>query len=80
LDVSTSGTGVLGVASAKTGATVGVSGQSASTSGVGVLGETTASGATAGKFVNAAGSGLILEGLSKTTKVFSVDSSGNGTT
>jgi hypothetical protein len=79
LDVSTSGTGVLGVASAKTGATVGVSGQSASTSGVGVLGETTASGATAGKFVNAAGSGLILEGLSKTTKVFSVDSSGNGT-
>jgi hypothetical protein len=77
LDASTSGTGILGVASAKTGSTVGVSGQSASTGGVGVLGETTAAGATAGKFVNAAGSGLILEGVSKSVKVFSVDSAGN---
>jgi hypothetical protein len=75
---STSGTGVLGMASAVTGATVGVEGQSASTTGVGVLGKTTAAGAIAGEFVNAAGSGLILEGLSKSTKVFSVDASGNG--
>ena len=71
--------GVYGNETATTGSTAGVMGVAASNSGVGVLGETTAAGATAGEFVNAAGSGLILAGLSNSTKVFSVDSSGNGT-
>jgi len=71
--------GVYGTETAATGSTIGVYGQSASTTGIGVKGETTAAGGTAGLFDNAAGSGLVLEGLSKSAKVFSVDSSGNGT-
>jgi len=78
---STNGTGVWGYASAATGFTVGVFGQSASSGGVGVVGKTVTAGGTAGQFVNYAGSGLILQGQSGSSfqQVFSVDASGNGT-
>ena len=81
VDASAGGTGVLGVAAAKSGSTVGVSGKSASTSGIGVLGETTAAGATAAAFINLAGSGYLIRALSGTSfaKVFTVDAAGNGT-
>jgi len=91
---STGGVGVFGSASATTGYNVGVNGFSSSTGGFGVQGNSpniavaginqicTGSTCTmvkgiAGQFVTAAG-GTILEGLSGTTEVFSVDSKGDG--
>jgi trimeric autotransporter adhesin len=78
---STSGSGVFGIATATTGGTSGVTGvtSSSNSTAAGVVGQARAAGGTAGRFVNKAGSGLILQGISKSTQVFSVDASGNGT-
>jgi trimeric autotransporter adhesin len=90
-----SGAGVAGSAVATTGTAFGVFGQTASSNGRGVFGYASATSgahvgvvgfvespsAAAGQFVAHSGSGLILQGLSGSSKtqVFSVDASGNGT-
>jgi len=61
-----SGNGVFGYASAPSGFTIGVSGFVESPTG------------TAGRFVNNAGSGTILQGMSGNNQVFFVDANGNG--
>src|SRR5258708_247872 len=88
------GAGVIGTTSATTGNAFGVFGNSAGTSGNGVFGyASSASGftigvsgfvespnGTAGRFVNHAGSGTILQGISGSgnNQVFFVDANGNG--
>ena len=78
---STSGSGVVGLATATTGGTSGVTGVTSSTNSTaaGVVGQALAPGGTAGRFVNKAGSGLILQGISNSNQVFSVDATGNVT-
>jgi len=86
------GAGVLGSASSTTGGGFGVFGASAGITGNGVFGyASSASGSTigvsgfvesptgtAGRFVNNAGSGTILQGVSGNNQVFFVDANGNG--
>jgi len=88
------GAGVIGVTSAATGNAFGVFGQSSGTSGNGVFGYASATSGftigvsgfvesptgTAGRFVNHAVSGTILQGISGTSnnQVFFVDANGNG--
>ena len=85
------GAGVAGSAFATTGNAYGVFGQSSGTSGngvfgyasdpsgstVGVVGYVESPRASAGQFVAHSGSGLILQGFSGSTQVFTVDASGN---
>ena len=80
VSASSGGGGVIGSDTATTGGGSGVTGITASSNSTsaGVVGQATAAGGTAGRFVNKAGSGLVLQGISKSTQVFSVDSSGNG--
>ncbi len=88
------GAGVIGTTSATTGNAFGVFGQSVGTSGNGVFGYASATSGftigvsgfvesptgTAGRFVNHAGSGTILQGISGSgnNQVFFVDANGNG--
>jgi len=88
------GAGVIGTTSATTGNAFGVFGSSAGTSGNGVFGYASSTSGftigvsgfvespngTAGRFVNHAGSGTILQGISGSSnnQVFFVDASGNG--
>jgi len=89
--LSSDGVAIAGFEDATTGPTVGVYGADASSGGVGVSGyASSASGGTAGVvgqvlspngtagvFINLAGQGLLLQGISATSTVFTVDASGN---
>ena len=90
---STSGNGVLGIANASTGNTIGVQGISQSSSGTGVWGQAPGTGVVgvtelcnptctqtagvAGLFSTGTG-GTILNGYTGATRMFYVDSAGNG--
>ena len=89
--LSSDGVAVAGFADATTGSTLGiygtdassggagVSGYASSTSGgtAGVVGQVASPNGTAGVFINLAGQGLILQGISAGNTVFTVDASGN---
>jgi hypothetical protein len=88
---STSGVAIAGFEDATTGSTIGVYGTASSSSGAaiygnaaatsggtaGVVGQVLSPNGTAGVFIDLAGQGLILQGISGTSTVFTVDANGN---
>ena len=89
--LSSDGVAIAGFADATTGSTLGVYGADASSGGAGVsgyasspsggtagvVGQVLSPNGTAGVFINLAGQGLILQGISAGNTVFTVDAGGN---
>jgi hypothetical protein len=89
--LSSDGVAIAGFADATSGSTIGIYGTDASSGGAGisgyassasggtagVIGQVLSPNGTAGVFINNAGQGLILQGISAGNTVFTVDASGN---